>query len=124
MSGKLFVYGTLHPSRAPQALQDLVSRFRSRGRGTVKGRLYDFGAYPGVVLDETAGLVAGEVFLLPEDTDTFARLDDYEGYVPASLSESLYLRQVVGVRMEDGGELQAWIYVYNRPLPDESKSAR
>ena len=124
MSGKLFVYGTLHPSRAPQALQDLVSRFRSCGRGTVKGMLYDFGAYPGVVLDETAGLVAGEVFLLPEDTDTFARLDDYEGYVPASLSESLYLRQVVGVRMEDGGELQAWIYVYNRPLPDESKSAR
>jgi gamma-glutamylcyclotransferase (GGCT)/AIG2-like uncharacterized protein YtfP len=118
MENRLFVYGTLHPSHAPRELADLVSRFRSLGKGSVQGHLYDFGAYPGIILDDNGPAIPGEVFLLPPDTDLFLRLDDYEGYLPENPSESLFLRQPAIVTMQDGSHLLAWIYVYNGPAPE------
>lgn len=114
---RLFVYGTLHPNRVPRELSALVSRFHSLGKGSVRGHLYDFGRYPGVILDDNGSSISGEVFLLPPDTDIFQRLDDYEGYLPEDPDRSLFLRQEVTVAMENGSPLPAWIYLYNGPLP-------
>ena len=114
---RLFVYGTLHPDRAPGEIADLVSRFQPIGEGTVRGRLYDLGSYPAMVLDRKAGQVRGQVFVVPREPGALSRLDAYEEYSPAELSDSLFLRRKTRVTLDDGRRADCWIYVYNQPLP-------
>jgi gamma-glutamylcyclotransferase (GGCT)/AIG2-like uncharacterized protein YtfP len=116
MGGYLFVYGTLHPERAPQAIADVARRLRPVGAGWIRARRYELGAYPGAVLDERAR-VDGEVFALPSDGDTLARLDAYEDYRADHPEGSLYLRVETTVMMHDGSQRQCWVYVYNQVLP-------
>ena len=56
----VFVYGTLRRGE-----RNDIARYRPRplfvGEASVDGRLYDLGAYPGIVLG-TGGLVVGEVY--------------------------------------------------------------
>jgi gamma-glutamylcyclotransferase (GGCT)/AIG2-like uncharacterized protein YtfP len=61
----LFVYGTLLPGVGPIRLRELTRRLRPVGLATVRGRLYDLGAYPGVVVDAVGDEVAGYVYELP-----------------------------------------------------------
>ena len=113
----LFIYGTLHPDRAPAEIAPAARRLTSIGRGTIRARLFDLGAYPGVILaDETdpaAPEVPGEVFLVP-DAATLAALDAYEDYRPGSPAESLFLRRKAVVTFDDGSRKSCWVYVYNR----------
>jgi gamma-glutamylcyclotransferase (GGCT)/AIG2-like uncharacterized protein YtfP len=100
---RLFAYGTLVP-RDPD-------RIKSEGweRDAVRGRLFDLGAYPGLVDlgDKSADLVEG--FVRPVEEDELRdRLDPYEG-----VDEGLYRRERVTTQ---SGRL-AWIYIYARPLP-------
>src|SRR5206468_12951381 len=64
----LFPYTTLFRS--------LVAKLTPLGPATVSGRLYDLGPYPGMVLDEAAARVHGELFALPDDPALLASLDD------------------------------------------------
>ena len=59
----LFIYGTLHPERAPRGIAAVARRLRPVGAGAIRGRLLDLGEYPGVVLDETAqpAMAGGEL---------------------------------------------------------------
>jgi gamma-glutamylcyclotransferase (GGCT)/AIG2-like uncharacterized protein YtfP len=99
----LFAYGTLVP-------RDPERRAIEGWEGdSVRGRLIDLGAYPGVVdLDDPmAGWVEG--FVRPVDEDELRdRLDPYEG-----VDDGLYRRERVTT---EAGRL-AWIYFYARPLP-------
>jgi hypothetical protein len=54
MSQHLFLYGTLLPSEAPKEIASLVKRFRRLGSARVRGRFYDFGEFPGAVLDPSS----------------------------------------------------------------------
>jgi len=113
MSDLLFIYGTLHPERAPSAIAAAARRLRPVGAGTIHGRLLDLGEYPGVVLEETEGSeVSGEVFEVP-DAETLARLDAYEDYRPAEPEASLFLRMETEVAMSDGTRRSCWVYLYN-----------
>ena len=112
----LFVYGTLHPDRAPEAMRSVVARLRHAGSGSVQGRLLDLGAYPGLVLDGELRPVRGEVFALPEDAETLPALDAYEGFDPADEAGSLFVRRLCAVTLEGGSEEQHWVYVYNRAV--------
>jgi gamma-glutamylcyclotransferase (GGCT)/AIG2-like uncharacterized protein YtfP len=89
----VFVYGTLRAGEA----NDLNAAARRHGiaepslvgTATVAGRLYDFGAYPGLVLDPAAGPVTGDVYevvdaLLPV-------LDEIEEVYPGRAS--LFMRE-------------------------------
>jgi gamma-glutamylcyclotransferase (GGCT)/AIG2-like uncharacterized protein YtfP len=117
MPDHLFIYGTLHPTRAPGEIADVVQRMTSEGRGTIRGRLYDLGEYPGVVLDDTTKeRVPGEVFTLPSESNALARLDDYEEYHPQHPESSLFRRIETTVTLQNGGQRVCWVYVYNRPL--------
>jgi gamma-glutamylcyclotransferase (GGCT)/AIG2-like uncharacterized protein YtfP len=121
MSDRLFVYGTLHPDRAPSEIADVVKGLKPVGRGTIRGKLYDFGEYPGVVLDEKANeRVDGEVFALPRDPDALARLDEYEEYRPHDPERSLFKRLKTTVTLLNGSRESCWVYVYNRNLPRKS----
>jgi gamma-glutamylcyclotransferase (GGCT)/AIG2-like uncharacterized protein YtfP len=83
MSECLFVYGTLLPGRAPAEVANAVSRLRRVGPGHVQGRLYDFGDYPGAILDRSSqSRIPGQVFELPDDESVLASLDEYEEFSP------------------------------------------
>lgn len=116
MSERLFVYGTLHPARAPAEIADAVGELQSLGPGTVRGRLYLLEGYPGLVLDEEANAVAGEIFEVPS-VALWSRLDSYEGYHPDDEAGSLFVRRRAKIATSGGSVLDCWIYEYNGPLP-------
>ena len=109
MTQRLFVYGTLAPGR-PNAhvLEDIAG---SWAEATVAGTLYPEGwgaamGYPGIVLDgaaEEQEEVAGFLFTSRELSAHWARLDAFEG--------EGYERVSVKARLQDGGVVDAFIYV-------------
>jgi gamma-glutamylcyclotransferase (GGCT)/AIG2-like uncharacterized protein YtfP len=113
MPALLFIYGTLHPERAPAEIASIVRRLISAGPATVRGHRYDFGEYPGVVLDPAGPVIRGEVFTVP-DTATLDALDTYEDFRPADPGNSLFLRVETSAVRSDGSAVTCWIYVYNR----------
>ena len=115
MSARVFLYGTLLPEHAPAAMAATVARLREVGEGSVPGRLYDLGAYPGAVLDPASSTrVRGRVFVLPDDPGVLAALDGYEGFDRADARASLFVRTRATVDLATGDTTDAWIYVYNR----------
>jgi gamma-glutamylcyclotransferase (GGCT)/AIG2-like uncharacterized protein YtfP len=118
MSDRLFVYGTLRPGHAPKEISKVVETFTPIGRGTVRAKLYDFGDYPGIVLDEKTGeSVYGEVFALPSGRKTLDQLDAYEEYSPQDPKRSLFKRLETTVTLMNGARERCWVYVYNQALP-------
>jgi gamma-glutamylcyclotransferase (GGCT)/AIG2-like uncharacterized protein YtfP len=111
----LFSYGTLQPSHAPAEIAPTVRRLRHVGRGSVHGRLYDLGEYPGAVLSRNGPLVLGQVFELPDDPEVLTRLDQYEGFNPQRPRTSLFIRKRCLVKLDNGKKLFCWMYSYNRP---------
>jgi gamma-glutamylcyclotransferase (GGCT)/AIG2-like uncharacterized protein YtfP len=77
--------------------------------------LYDFGDYPGAVLDATASSQThGTVFELPDDDSVLSALDAYEDFHPDNVESSLFVRTLQPVTLVNGDLVQCWIYVYNR----------
>lgn len=129
----LFVYGTL---RRGQPLHAHLGAAEFLGRGTVPGRLLDLGAYPGLipasdalalpgVTPEPAGgeRVHGELYR-SEDADLLARLDELEDHRPTDPGQGLFLRCRLGVRLEDGRELEAWGYALSPRTREAAPGAR
>jgi gamma-glutamylcyclotransferase (GGCT)/AIG2-like uncharacterized protein YtfP len=114
MPDALFVYGTLHPNRAPTEIASAVRRLKKIGNGNVRGKLVDLGEYPGLILGKSGNaMVRGTVFSLPDDPKLLAELDSYEEYKPESPADSLFLRKRTTVSLDDGTRRQCWIYAYN-----------
>jgi len=117
----LFIYGTLHPERAPAAIAPTARLLKPFARATIRGRLYDLGAYPGVHLsDDPNDIVCGQLFQLPDEPavlaqTVLARFDEYEDFRPADLANSLFLRRRTLATLEDGTQEPCWVYVYNHP---------
>lgn len=105
MTNRLFVYGTLAPGRSNEhILADVPGKWE---RATATGTLFQEGwgaaaGYPGIILDEHGGVVAGLLFSsesLPEHWD---RLDEFEG--------DGYERVLTKVKLEDGTAVEAYVY--------------
>ena len=110
----LFVYGTL--------MQDFHNPFAEKlhecsvfeGNGAFPGLLYKVEWYPGAIhLPESTDMVYGEVYRIQDAADLLKELDAYEEVIEEQ-SASLYLRQVVPVKMEDQRMLNCWTYLYNQ----------
>ncbi|HEV2134966.1 MAG TPA: gamma-glutamylcyclotransferase family protein [Terracidiphilus sp.] len=124
MSEYLFSYGTLQPGRAPAEIAPAAARLRQAGAGWIRARLYDFGRYPGAILDEDESAeIEGVVFELPDDADFLRQLDVYEEFSPGAPEDSLFVRELHPVRLDSGGTLMCWIYLYNRD-PAGAREAR
>jgi gamma-glutamylcyclotransferase (GGCT)/AIG2-like uncharacterized protein YtfP len=116
-TGFLFVYGTLRSEGDRPMYHEMTRHADYVGEAMVPGRLYDLGSYPGLVpADEENGYtVIGELYRLHPDyrEQMLRRLDVYEG-VP----DGLYRREQWTALREDGLEVAAWVYVYDRSLHD------
>lgn len=122
MNRLLFVYGTLHPDRAPDEIKSAVDRMIPIAQGTIAGTLYNLGEYPGLTLDAaTKHEVRGTVFELPDGEQFLDKLDDYEGYLPSDPANSLFIRSEQLIALDDGTERLCWVYLYNRKLPVTSQ---
>jgi len=119
MTAYLFTYGTLQPSRAPAEIAPAVAKLLPVADGFVRGHLYDFGDYPGAILDPSSPQqISGTVFQLPDAPASLLQLDAYEGFIPDAPEQSLFLRVPCSVALATGGALTCWIYVYNgQPEP-------
>lgn len=113
----LFVYGTLMSGMEASHLLSEIAR--CVGRGRVQGRLYDLGEYPALVLGQPGDTVWGEVYRILRPA-AIRQIDRYEGFDPSGAS-FLYRREATSVTLEDGARIQAWAYVYNRPLPASAR---
>lgn len=116
MKAGLFVYGTLHPDRAPSEIRDVVRRLRKIGTGTVRGSVYELGDYPALVPDSRMH-VTGTLFELPDDRAALWAMDDYEEYWRDRPHKSLFVRKKRTVTRDDGRKEKHWVYVYNQPIP-------
>jgi gamma-glutamylcyclotransferase (GGCT)/AIG2-like uncharacterized protein YtfP len=98
----VFVYGTLRRGGAgAMSIRFPTSRFIADAK--VSGSLYDLGAYPGVLLNESNSLVIGEVYEV--DDEILIELDDYE-------SSSHYRRKQVEISLGTQRRM-CWIYEPN-----------
>jgi gamma-glutamylcyclotransferase (GGCT)/AIG2-like uncharacterized protein YtfP len=119
MSKYLFVYGTLLPDEAPAEIARAIRKLRVVGRGRTRGRLYDFGDFPGAVVNPSArSTIAGLVYEIPADPELLRQLDRYEGVDSFHPANSLFLRRKRWITLEDGRRLLSWVYEYNRDPVD------
>ncbi|MEZ4483609.1 MAG: gamma-glutamylcyclotransferase family protein [Syntrophotaleaceae bacterium] len=115
----LFVYGTLRKAASHSCHGLLASGARLVGQARMQGRLYEIDGYPGAVPSSKAGeQVAGELYRLLEPEAVLAALDDYEEAGKEYPAPQEYLRCRVTVTREDGTEVVAWCYLYNRPTAE------
>jgi gamma-glutamylcyclotransferase (GGCT)/AIG2-like uncharacterized protein YtfP len=107
MSQKVFVYGTL---RQGQANHWLIEKYvKSVKKATVRGWMYDLGAYPAVI--EGEGLISGELIEFHNSTEAFKKMDLLEGFYHTGSSNNHYERIITTCCTEDGEE-ECQIYVY------------
>lgn len=115
----VFVYGTLRAGEINDiglaAARHGVKAPRLVGRAAVAGRLYDFGDYPGLVRDDAAGPVRGDVYEI--DEALVPVLDEIEGVKPGI--DSLFKSREVTVAVM-GRELSCFFY----PVDEVSVAGR
>jgi gamma-glutamylcyclotransferase (GGCT)/AIG2-like uncharacterized protein YtfP len=101
----VFVYGTLRRGGV-RAMPDIFPGAKFVGDAKVSGRLYDLGAYPGLLIDEAGASVVGEVYEI--DDEILSKLDEIE-------ASSYYVRRRVEVSVGDD-KMTCWVYEPNPEL--------
>lgn len=97
---RVFVYGTLRAGEVNDlnaaAQRHGIAAPTLLGTATVAGRLYDFGTYPGLVLDAAAGPVVGDIYDIPDAL--LPVLDEIEEVYPGQAT--LFVRGQCAVQQE------------------------
>ena len=101
----LLAYGTLR--RGGKSYPLFGGSLEYAGTVYVPGTLYDLGWFPGIILGDTSDLALCDKFLV-NGTETWYRLDDYEGFHPFQPLGSLFIRKELYPN--------TFIYEYNRPF--------
>lgn len=113
----LFVYGTLLGSAGHPAGRLLREAGELLGKATCQGRLYHIGEYPGMIVSPLRkDRVTGEVYRLKNPGRALARLDLYEGCRTGAGNTGEFVRRLHKVSLAGGTSVNAWVYVYNRPV--------
>ncbi|HZF27903.1 MAG TPA: gamma-glutamylcyclotransferase family protein [Gammaproteobacteria bacterium] len=111
----LFVYGTLRPcTHSPMALW-LRARAVHAGTARTRGRLYDLGAYPGMIAARRdCEWVTGDVYRLRRPRPTLRTLDLYEwGESGRGRPRFVRVRRIVE---REGRATPAWVYLFRLPI--------
>ena len=101
----VFVYGTLRQG-GMRAMPHIFPDAKFIGQANLSGSLYDLGAYPGLLVDESNSLVIGEVYEI--DDGILNKLDDIE-------AASSYWRKQVEVSL-DNRRMMCWVYAPDSKL--------
>src|SRR5260370_2741909 len=107
----LAVYGTLRRRSIFNRLPLAVSRLHFVGYGRIRGRLFWQRAFPALVQDR--GIVEVELFRIV-DPSILGDLDRYEGFDPANVRASLFIRRQVLLL---NPRLWAWGYFLCSQMP-------
>lgn len=113
----LFVYGTLRRDADHAMAKLLAASSRHVGQARFQGRLFQVSWYPcAVPSDLEDDQVFGDVFALHAEATAglLEMLDEYEGTKTEGGRAPYYRRERREVRLEAGGHLKAWIYLFNR----------
>jgi gamma-glutamylcyclotransferase (GGCT)/AIG2-like uncharacterized protein YtfP len=123
-SDLLFVYGTLMRS-FDHPMAKLLSRSADFvGEAQCRGRLYRIKHYPGLLLSDDPGdVVFGELYRLRARDELLREFDMYEACGEGFKEPTEYVRQMLAVTLDDGAVSDAWTYVYNWPVNDQSRIA-
>jgi gamma-glutamylcyclotransferase (GGCT)/AIG2-like uncharacterized protein YtfP len=99
----VFVYGTLLRGEANDivlaAQRHGIAAPHRLGPATVRGVLYDFGSYPGLVPDRHGAAVRGDVYRI--DAALVPVLDEIEEVYPGQ--EGLFVQRRIGVEIDGQG---------------------
>jgi gamma-glutamylcyclotransferase (GGCT)/AIG2-like uncharacterized protein YtfP len=105
----VFIYGTLRANEINDihctAERSGVAEPRWLGNASVRGRLYDFGPYPGLVPDAGPDVVYGDVYAI--DDVLLSVLDEIEEVYPGR--PGLFLRDTLAIDL-DGVPLDCVFY--------------
>ncbi len=104
------MYGTLRRGGV-RPIPRLFPESEFVGWGAIKGWLYDFGDFPGLVVDPQGGFVRGEVYRV--SPEALAQMDAIEEWDPQAPEESLYFRRRRVIELEGGESIEAWVYECN-----------
>jgi gamma-glutamylcyclotransferase (GGCT)/AIG2-like uncharacterized protein YtfP len=107
---KVFVYGTL---MREYSRHHVLADGIFDGEASTDGRLISLGEYPALI--GGTGTVHGELYAFIDLPAALDVLDEVEDFDPANPEGSEFVRDALRVRRDDGTEIQAWVYVYNRP---------
>jgi len=116
----LFVYGTLRSFTGSTIALWLRERAMPAGRARTLGRLYDLGAYPGMIAARRRrDWVTGELYRLRRPRSTLRTLDSYEaGSAGRGKPRFVRVRRIVEI---DGTATPAWVYLYSRPISPRAR---
>lgn len=112
----VFVYGTLRRDSGNGASSVLKQNASYAGQGFVRGRLFNLGSYPGLVIAEAPDeTVIGELYKIARGRRkaVLDRLDEYEGCSTADPQPHEYRRELAEVFTSVGNLVTAWTYVLN-----------
>jgi len=117
MISRLFVYGSLLRSAQGRLHPLLDDHANYLAEGFLYGKLFEVEGYPGVVLSAEPPLskVYGELYALLRPSWLLQQLDEYEECSPDFSLPHEYRRCQQRVARVEGGHVNAWVYVYNRP---------
>lgn len=105
----VFIYGTLRAGEVNDiheaAARNEIAEPNRLGTATVRGHLFDFGLYPGLVVDEAGIDVIGDVYEI--DDALVAVLDEIEAVYPGV--EDRFLAREVMLKV-DGNVLNCRFY--------------
>lgn len=112
----LFVYGTLRRASPSEMNEVLRQNAEFLSTGCFQGILYQVDGYPGAVPSaDRNDRVVGELYRLRQPSEILARLDAYEECGPEFPPPTEFVRRQAMITTNSGREIEAWIYLYNRP---------
>lgn len=85
-----------------------------KDKGTVKDK-------PGAAKNKEGNEIIGDVFLLDDPDKVLKILDKYEGYSEDKIKGSEFVRKKSRVRLNNGKNINAWIYWYNYKPQDKPR---
>lgn len=114
----IFIYGTLKRGERNYDYVDINIGRQTRikiYKAMTNGDLYTLGHLPVAKFDNnTQNIIYGEVHIFDESCfpRVLALLDHLEGY--NTPKDSLYIRKIINVTLENGREMQTYAYEFNR----------
>jgi gamma-glutamylcyclotransferase (GGCT)/AIG2-like uncharacterized protein YtfP len=102
----LAVYGTL---RDGGGANGLMRGCKYLGKDKVKGKIYSFGQWPGLIKGDEGEVVVDLYEIPPELPLLLSNIDRYEGYFPEQPDQSLFEREKV---LTLNCKEVVWVYKY------------